>query len=101
MALERAPSYRRMLEQVDLRGFSLARASALLMLLFTSRHYRGCARRTGLPVWDGPESTLGLLFHALPAALSRGYADRAMARVEADFLAAGQTQGPSSPIGPA
>lgn len=88
LALTRAASYRRMVDAMRLPRRSGARASAVLMLLFTERYFRGCARRAGLPTWDGPNSTLALLARALPAAFSpeRGY--REIARIERAFLLA-------------
>jgi farnesyl-diphosphate farnesyltransferase len=88
IALRRAPSYRRMLDAMGLPAWSIARASALLMLLFTERYFRGCARRVGLPGWRGPSWTPALLLRGFPASVSRGFTHRSIARVEAAFLAA-------------
>jgi len=88
LALARAPSYRRMLESMRLPAWSVARASALIMLLFTERYFRGCARRVGLPAWDGPGSTPALLVRGFPASVSSGFTLREIGRVETAFLAA-------------
>ncbi len=88
LALSRAPSYRRMLDGMRLGRFSLARASALLMLHFTSRHFRRCARRLGRPAWHSPGSIAGLLLRALPAACSPRWAAREIALLESAFVRA-------------
>jgi hypothetical protein len=63
-------------------ALSLGRASAMLMLLFTERYYRGCARRAGLPGWPGPSAGIDLLFRAFGAFWSSKWADREMRRIE-------------------
>jgi len=87
-ALRRAPAYRRMVDAMHLPRISFARASALLMLLFTSRYFRSCARRVGRPPWRGPENALGLFVTMLPALWSPGYAAKGFARLEDAFLRA-------------
>jgi len=87
-ALVRAPSYSRMVDAMRLPRWSVARASAVLMLLFTERYYRGCARRVGLPSWDGPTWTFALFLRTFPATFSRRAAQREFDRVERAFLAA-------------
>ena len=86
MALDRAPSYARIIEAIEQRGWSIARASGVLMILFTERYYRGCARRVGLPAWEGPSSTLALLSRTLRSTFSRRAAYAEIARVERAFL---------------
>jgi phytoene/squalene synthetase len=88
LALERAPSYPRVIESIRLPGWSIARASAVLMLLFTERYYRECARRVGMRAWSGPDSTLGLLARSIPGTFSADRGRQEMARVERAFLAA-------------
>ncbi len=88
MALLRAPSYARVLDSIHLPRWSVARASAVLMLLFTERYFRGCARRVGIPAWPGPSAALGLFARSFPAAYSTRAAAREVARVEREFLAA-------------
>lgn len=88
LALTRATAYRRMMAAMPLRHFSGARASALLMLLFTERYFRSCARRIGAPGWNGPDHTLALLQRALIAAFSTRRTDRELSRIEREFLAA-------------
>jgi phytoene/squalene synthetase len=89
MAVARVPAYRRVVEALRLPRFSVARASAVLMLLFTERYFRGCARRIGLATWDGPEATMTLFLRTMRAYASRRIAHREMSRVERAFLAAG------------
>lgn len=88
LALARVPSYLRIVEAIDFDRISMARASALLMLLFTDRHYRGCASRAQVPSWPGANSWLALLRQALPAVVSTTYTHRLLARVEHNFLTA-------------
>jgi phytoene/squalene synthetase len=88
LALTRAASYRRMMEAMPLRPLSGARASALLMLLFTERYFRSCARKIGAPAWPGPDTTLALLQRAFVAAFSRRRTERELARIEREFLTA-------------
>ncbi|HET9453979.1 MAG TPA: squalene/phytoene synthase family protein [Gemmatimonadaceae bacterium] len=91
LALSRATAYRRMMEAMPLRPFSGARASALLMLLFTERYFRSCARRIGAPGWQGPDHTLALLQRAFVAAFSRRRTERELSRIEREFLSAAAT----------
>jgi phytoene/squalene synthetase len=88
MAVARVPAYRRVVEALRLPRFSVARASAVLMLLFTERYFRGCARRIGLATWDGPEATMTLFLRTMRAYASRRIAHREMSRVERAFLGA-------------
>ena len=95
MALERASSYRRVVAEIPLPRWSVARASAVLMLLFTERHFRHDARRAGLASWSGPESTASLLARSIPATFSATRADAEMARIERAFLDAVQPRTPT------
>jgi phytoene/squalene synthetase len=89
-ALPHAPAYTRLAEQIAPGRFSLARASAVLMLLHTDRHYRWCARRIGHPGWRGPDRAGTIILASLLAACSRRWAQRVMRRVEQDFLSAAE-----------
>ena len=88
LALRRARSYARVIDSIHIPRVSVARASAVLMLLFTERYFRGCHRRMRLPVWDGPDSMAILLSRAAVATVSKRSADREIARVERAFLRA-------------
>ena len=88
MALERAPSYRRMFEGLRLDGSPQIRMAAVLMLLFTDLHYRGCALRTGNLSWAGPRGATQGIARAVPSLVSRSAATRTIRRVERDFLTA-------------
>jgi len=90
-ALQRAPAYRRLVEHLSPRRFSMARASAVLMLLFTDRYFRACAIRADLPSWGKRRSGARLLLTALPAALSPRWARTVLAWIETNFLAAAAT----------
>ncbi len=88
MALVRAPSYGELTRAMDGNRVSMARASAVLMLLFTDRHYRSTARRVGLPSWPGRASSLSLILQTLPTIFSRHRAGAIQSRVERDFARA-------------
>ena len=88
LALSRAPSYARIIDTLHLPRWSIARASAVLMLLFTERYFRECARRVGWQPWRGPSSMLALLARTIPATFSAARARAEIARVQAAFLTA-------------
>lgn len=88
LATRRGGAFRRLISAVNLPGFSPARAAAVLMMLFTDRHYRACALRVGIPTWSGPRRMLTMILASLPASFSRWWADRILRRVERDLLAA-------------
>ncbi len=90
-ALKCVPAYRRLLEDLSLPAFSAARGSAVLMLLFTDRHYRACAVATGHKPWRGSNSTAMLLLTSLLSVVSRLWAHRILRRVENRFLGAAET----------
>lgn len=75
-AMERAPAYTRMLEQLSFRRWSLTRASALLMLEFTDRFYRGCAERIGRHAWPGPRRSFAIVMSGFPSFFSHKRAMR-------------------------
>lgn len=85
LAMERAASYRAVVDAMARPLLSPARASALLMLLFTDRYYRGCARRAGLAPWGGRPGWAALVLRSLPGIVSRSWAGRVTDRVVADF----------------
>lgn len=87
MAFSRVPAYRRLFEGMSLGGSAPVRAAAVLMLLFTELHYRGCALRTGNRAWRGPRSRLDVCLRSLPAAISPSWATHTVRRVEREFLA--------------
>jgi phytoene/squalene synthetase len=88
MALGRAPAYRRLFEGLELGGTAPVRIAAVLMLLFTDLHYRGCALRTGHSPWRGPSSRLQVVARSVPAMISPAWAAHTVRRVERDFLGA-------------
>lgn len=94
-ALPHASAYTRLSEEIATSRVSLARGSAVLMLLHTDRHYASCARRIGYRPWRVP-GTAGLVAHTLLSVVSRRWARRVMLRVEADFLAAAAAMGADS-----
>jgi phytoene/squalene synthetase len=97
MALTRAPSYARIIEALQLRGWSVARASGVLMLLFTERYFRGCAHRVGLPTWAAPTTTASLLARTFRSTFSQRIAFREIARVERSFLSAASSHPDRTP----
>lgn len=80
-ALRLAPAYERMMKALPLPGVSMSRASGVLMLLFTDRYYRSCARRVGRTAWAGPESTLTLMMLSFGHTMSRGWSEATVRRV--------------------
>ncbi len=87
LATKRAGSFRRLVESANLPRLSPARAAAVLMMLFTDRHYRDCAVDAGVPTWSGPRWAITMVLAALPAAVSRRWANWILVRVERDLLA--------------
>ena len=88
MALGRAGAYRRLFDRLDLGGTASVRTAAVLMLLFTDLHYRGCAEITGHRAWPGPRSRAQVVARSLPALFSPRWAARTVRNVESDFLSA-------------
>lgn len=88
LALPEVSAYVRLASQLAQQPVSLARASAVAMLLHTDRHYRWCARRVGMAPWKGPNSNVTVVAAALLATVSQRWTDRVLRRVERDFLAA-------------
>jgi len=88
LALGRAGAYRRLFEGLDLGRTASVRIAAVLMLLFTDLHYRGCAQRTGHRAWPGPRDRLDVVVRSLPAFVSARWANRTVKNVERDFLVA-------------
>lgn len=86
VALVRVPAYRHVIDGLRLPRWSLTRASAVCMLLFTEQYFRRCARRVGLPAWRGPDTAASIIFRGLAAAASRRLATREFERVETEFL---------------
>lgn len=86
MALGRVPAYRRLFEGLGLGGTAPVRIAAVLMLLFTDLHYRGCASMTGHSAWPGPRGRLQVVASSLPAMLSPSWAAHTVRRVEREFL---------------
>ncbi|MDP7561031.1 MAG: squalene/phytoene synthase family protein [Planctomycetota bacterium] len=91
IALLRGDSYRRMVEGMNLPTWSLARGAAVLMFLFTDRYWRSCARRTGIPHWEGPKGALPILLQTLPAVISARWCDRILRRIERSFASVAST----------
>lgn len=85
-ALRLVPAYRRFVERFQFSPVSFGRASAILMLRFTDRHYRQCAERVGRQAWDGPRSSLSVIVRSIPAIFSQSFANRRLERFERYFL---------------
>jgi len=88
LATRRADAFRRLVDAVQLPRFSPARAAAVMMMLFTDRHYRACAEMAGMVSWSGPRRIPAMVLISLPAAVSRWWARRVLRRIEQDLLAA-------------
>ncbi|MFZ0015592.1 MAG: squalene/phytoene synthase family protein [Acidimicrobiia bacterium] len=87
LATRRAAAFRRLLAAAHLPRLSSARAAAVMMMLFTDRHYRRCAASVGMSTWSGPDGLLAMTLAAMPAVVSAQWADRVLLRVERDLLA--------------
>jgi phytoene/squalene synthetase len=87
LATQRAASFRRLVDAVRLPLLSPARAAAVLMMLFTDRHYRECAVEAGMTPWSVSTRVSTLVLTSLPAVVSPWWADRVMTRVETNLLA--------------
>lgn len=85
-ALCRAPAYRRMYEGLGLDERASVRTAAIVLLLFTSLHYRGCAIATGHAGWSSPASRGAVMRAGLPSAISARAADRALRAVERNMM---------------
>jgi phytoene/squalene synthetase len=103
MALQRAPSYRPLIEFLSPRRVSMARASGVLMMQFTDRYYRSCARRAGHEPWGRRRSGVRLMLSAMPATWSRSWGRKVLSRIEEDFLRAVELWGgaPAAGLPPA
>ena len=86
LATRRAGSFRRLVDAVGLPRLSPARAAAVLMVLFTDRHYRDCAIDAGMPPRSVSRRASTLILTSLPAAISPAWAQRVLIRVETDLL---------------
>ena len=87
LALQRVPSFRRLVAGVKLPRLSVARSAAVMMMLFTDRHYAGCARDIGAPSSPGRRRVATMVMASLPAAFSPRWAEHVLVRVEKDLLA--------------
>ena len=88
LAIKRVRSFRRLLEAVDLPRLSAARVAAVLMMLFTERHYGAYSEIAEAPRLIRPRRVTMMMLKSLPAAFSPRWADRILIRVEEDLLAA-------------
>jgi phytoene/squalene synthetase len=80
-AVRFAPAYERMMGAMPFRGISLSRASGVLMLLFTDRYYRSCARRVGRVPWSGSRSSLSLILLSAGHVVSARWSARTVRRI--------------------
>jgi phytoene/squalene synthetase len=93
-ALRMAPAYERMMGAMPFRAISLTRASGVLMLQFTDRYYRSCARRVGRAPWPGPRSPVALMLLTAYHVVSRRGSAGTVRRITERFLRfAGQDAG--------
>ena len=87
LALERVRSFRRLLHAVDLPRLSAARVAAVLMMLFTERHFGSYTVVAEIPRSNRSRSSTTMMLASLPAAFSPRWAERMLVRVEEDLLA--------------
>ena len=87
LALERVHSFRRLLHAVDLPRLSAARVAAVLMMLFTERHFGNYTVVAQISRPNRSRSATTMMLVSLPAAFSPRWAERMLVRVEEDLLA--------------
>ena len=85
-ALHLAPAYERLMDAMPFHAVSLTRGSGVLMLQFTDRYYRSCARRVGRVPWPGPRSALSLMLLTAGHVVSAGWSSRTVRRITGRFL---------------
>jgi phytoene/squalene synthetase len=85
-ALRMAPSYERLMAAMPFRAVSLTRASGVLMLQFTDRYYRSCARKAGRVAWPGPRSAIALMVLTAGHVASARWSARTVRRISERFL---------------
>ncbi|MGH7539273.1 MAG: squalene/phytoene synthase family protein [Gemmatimonadales bacterium] len=85
-ALHLAPAYERMMQAMPFRAISLTRASGVLMLLFTDRYFRSCARLVGRAPWPGPRSTISLMLLSPYHVVSARQSAKTVRRITERFL---------------
>jgi len=85
-ALGMAPAYERMMGAMPFRAISLTRASGVLMLQFTDRYYRSCARKVDRVAWPGPRSAFTLMLLTAGHVVSARWSRRTVRRITERFL---------------
>ncbi|OGP63719.1 MAG: hypothetical protein A2V65_06975 [Deltaproteobacteria bacterium RBG_13_49_15] len=84
-ALSLAPAYIRMAASMNFPRISLCRSSMILMLLFTNRYYRECARRVHLDPWPGPAAKSGFIPSSIISIFSQRWSNRILNSTEIRF----------------
>lgn len=87
IATKRATSFRKLVDAVDLPQLSPARGAAVLMMLYTERHYRNCALEVGLEVRSPGRNSPSMILSAFRAIFSPLTADRILLQAERNLLA--------------
>jgi phytoene/squalene synthetase len=87
LATKRATSFRKLVQAVDLPRLSPARGAAVLMMLYTERHYRNCALEVGLRVRSPGRNIPSMILSAFRAIFSPLTADRILLQAERNLLA--------------
>lgn len=85
-ALSMAPAYGRLMQAMPFHAVSLTRASGVLMLQFTDRYYRSCARKVGRVAWPGPRSAIALMVLTAGHVVSARWSARTVRRITERFL---------------
>jgi phytoene/squalene synthetase len=97
LALGKAQAYQRMMRAMPFHAVSLTRASGVLMLQFTDRHYRACARLVGRAAWPGPRSAVSLMVLTAGHVASARWSNSTVRRITERFVRfAAATTGPPS-----
>lgn len=87
VALPNVSGFRRLLEATPTT--SLARASAILMILHTDQHYGSCLQKADQPGWSVPSSP-GIIARAVIVLFSQHWSSRILRQVEQRFLRAAE-----------
>lgn len=85
LAVNRVTSVRRLIDAVDLPPVSAARSAAVLLMLFTNRHYHDMRPDAATRKGSAPRRPLPMVLTALPAAFSRRWADGVFRKVEQEI----------------
>ncbi|MGB7860774.1 MAG: squalene/phytoene synthase family protein [Acidimicrobiia bacterium] len=91
LAVSRAPSMRRLMATANLPRMSTARAGAVMMMLFTGRHYGSQTPHGDKTNSTQTGPTSALFFTSVMAAVSPKWSEKVLVGIENDLMAIAQT----------